>query len=74
MGLRVGRDVGVIGFDDSVEARHINPPLTSVAQNRYLIGKRAADLFMRCIKYPDEAPSRLVLPTHLVIRKSCGEQ
>jgi GntR family transcriptional regulator of arabinose operon len=38
-GLVIGRDVGIVGFDNITEGEFSSPPLTSVAQNGLLIGQ-----------------------------------
>ncbi|MDX1357910.1 MAG: LacI family DNA-binding transcriptional regulator [Clostridia bacterium] len=43
LGLRVPQDVSVIGFDDIEMARHMTPALTTVMQDKELIGKSVAD-------------------------------
>jgi LacI family transcriptional regulator len=51
----------------------MQPPLTSVAQNGYLIGETAARLAIRKIESGSRQSVRHILPTQLVARKSCGE-
>jgi DNA-binding LacI/PurR family transcriptional regulator len=39
--LRVPEDISVVGFDDIAMAAHANPPLTTIAQPKYRMGKLA---------------------------------
>ncbi|MFD6288750.1 LacI family DNA-binding transcriptional regulator [Streptomyces sp. NPDC060205] len=63
-------DVAVVGFDDSIIARHTNPPLTSVRQPVEEIGETIARLLLEEIGNPDEPRRHVVLPTELVVRES----
>lgn len=49
-GLRVPQDLSVVGFDDIELAVHLEVPLTTVAQDFYAIGKRAAELLVERIE------------------------
>ena len=72
-GLRVPKDMAVIGFDDIAIARHLTPPLTTVHVDAYQMGERALHRLLRRDR-GEPAPSRAheVLPTWLVVRASCG--
>jgi len=48
-GIRVPDDVAVIGFDDTLVARDMRPPLTTVRIPLTAIGRLAADLVLRHI-------------------------
>ncbi|MEV0224812.1 LacI family DNA-binding transcriptional regulator [Streptomyces sp. NPDC050704] len=67
---RIPDDVAVIGFDDSIIARHSNPPLTSVRQPVEEIGSTIAQILLEEIDDPDEPRRHVVLPTELVVRES----
>ncbi|MFI1187592.1 LacI family DNA-binding transcriptional regulator [Streptomyces californicus] len=71
-GRRVPEDVALVGFDDSVVARHMHPPLTSVRQPIEEMGRRMARLLLDEIAggSPDGERPSLVLPTELVVRDS----
>ncbi|WP_062213408.1 LacI family DNA-binding transcriptional regulator [Streptomyces sp. NBRC 109706] len=69
-GRRVPDDVALVGFDDSIVARHTDPPLTSVRQRVEELGRTIAELLLMEIREPGRAPRRTVLPTELVIRES----
>jgi LacI family transcriptional regulator len=71
-GLRAGVDLAVVGFDDLVEASLSRPPLTTVATMPNQIGQDAARLLLRRIANPHGPPERVILPTRLVVRESCG--
>lgn len=79
-GLVPGRDLAVVGYDDSDAARVTDPPLTSVHVPFHDMGRLAAE---RLIARLDETPPRegaaggrpeepLLLPARLVVRASCG--
>lgn len=70
-GLRVPEDVSVTGFDDINYAKYWDPELTTVAQPAEEIGSVAMDWLLRIIEGEDLSDKELVLPTELVIRKSC---
>ncbi|MFD5752353.1 LacI family DNA-binding transcriptional regulator [Streptomyces sp. NPDC127033] len=69
-GRRVPEDVAVIGFDDSMVARHTVPPLTSVDQPSEEIGRTITRLLLDEIRDPARPRRQLVLPTTLVHRES----
>jgi LacI family transcriptional regulator len=72
-GVRVPEDVAVVGFDDFEWAMVLRPRLTTVAQPTYGIGEAAARLLLERIeKRTDDPPRRVVLPTRLLVRESCG--
>ncbi|MFJ8755832.1 LacI family DNA-binding transcriptional regulator [Streptomyces cyaneofuscatus] len=68
---RIPEDVALIGFDDSVVARHMHPALTSVRQPIEEMGRRMAQLLLEEIAgRVGEEPPTVVLPTELVVRDS----
>ena len=72
-GLRVPDDVAFAAFDDFELAAVLHPRLTLVRQPAYELGRTAAELlFERLEKREPSSPRRVVLPTELMIRESCG--
>ncbi len=73
-GLCIPEDIAVVGFDDIPAAATSKPPLTTVRQPIVRTGAIAAEMLIDIIEHPDDQPRRIVLPTELVIRDSCGEK
>ncbi|MFI5756950.1 LacI family DNA-binding transcriptional regulator [Streptomyces sp. NPDC051569] len=69
-GRRVPDDVAVIGFDDSIIARHTVPPLTSVNQPSEDIGRSITRLLLNEINDPTVPRRHLTLPTTLTVRRT----
>jgi LacI family transcriptional regulator len=69
-GLRIGRDVGITGFDNEPYAADI----TTVAQNGSLIGSTAADILISKKEGRSESILRISVPTQLIIRASCSDK
>lgn len=71
-GRRIPQDVALVGFDDSVVARHMDPPLTSVRQPIEEMGRTMARLLLARIAGEDagEGGGTVVLPNRLVVRES----
>ena len=70
-GRRIPEDVAVAGFDDSLFARLLTPPLTTVRAPIELVGRESVRQLIRLIR-GEQVEARLVLPTELIIRQSCG--
>lgn len=73
-GVEVGRDVGIVGFDDIAEAAHNNPPLTTVDGRTRVLGARAAELLLAGIAGAAPTTVEHIGETRLVVRASCGAQ
>ncbi|GAB3449874.1 LacI family DNA-binding transcriptional regulator [Actinophytocola sediminis] len=69
-GLRPGRDVGVVAFDDVPWAELVDPPLTVVAQPAYEIGTVAAQLLLARIGDNARAATTTTLAARLIERGS----
>lgn len=72
-GLEVGRDVAVAGFDDIPSARGTTPPLTTVRQPIYDIGRRLAEMLIRLIHGDTLEESQILLEPQLIVRASSGK-
>ena len=70
-GREIPREVSVAGFDNSLFARILTPPLTTVRAPIEQVGQAAVRQLLRLIRSEPVEP-RLVLPTELIIRQSCG--
>jgi LacI family transcriptional regulator len=75
VGLQVPDDIALVGFDDVPAASVIEPTLTTVHQPIERLGSMAVEVLLSALEseQDDEAPvHRVVLPTELVMRDSCG--
>jgi LacI family transcriptional regulator len=71
-GKRVPEEVAVVGFDDLPQAETANPPLTTVRQPIRRAGVLAVEMLIDILENGATDPRRVILPTELVIRASCG--
>jgi LacI family transcriptional regulator len=74
-GLRIPGEIGVVGFDNIQESAFFWPPLTTIQQDQYQVGKLAVEEMIKIIETgwqglePNESKSILLSPT-LVVRQS----
>jgi DNA-binding LacI/PurR family transcriptional regulator len=71
-GLSIPDDIAIVGFTNEVRASIIDPPLTTINQPAYDVGKKAADKLLRTIENENEPVENVELVANLVVRKSCG--
>jgi len=69
-GVKVPEDIAVIGFDDIEISTFVNPPLTTVKQPIYEIGRTAAKILLDLINGKIEVPVHKMLKTELIERES----
>jgi len=70
-GRRVPDDVAVVGFDDIPASAMTHPPLSTVRQPLYEMGRTAASMVMAAVR-GEPITKRIELPTSLVVRESSG--
>jgi LacI family transcriptional regulator len=71
-GVRVPRDVRVVGFDDVKYATLVSVPLTTIHQPCRDIAVVAFQTMMRRLSEPTFPIQSISLTPHLVVRESCG--
>lgn len=67
-GLRAGRDVGIVAFDDAPWTQLVDPPVSVVAQPAHAVGKAAGRLL--AARAGATKPRRITLEAQLIIRGS----
>lgn len=67
--LQIPEDISVIGFDDILEAKYVQPNLTTIRQPKYEMGSLAAHLMFRRIN-GENIENVYHLKTELCIRES----
>jgi DNA-binding LacI/PurR family transcriptional regulator/AraC-like DNA-binding protein/signal transduction histidine kinase len=70
-GYRIPEDILVGGFNNITESRILSPQLTTVAMPFQEQGMKALRILLKKIR-KKSCPEAISLPTHLVIRESCG--
>ena len=70
--LQIPQDIAVVGFDGLNPEANMVPALTTVRQSIKRIGSMVVDTLIDVIENGITPTRRLVLPTELIIRESCG--
>ncbi len=71
-GMHIPKDISLIGFDDIPQTAITHPPLTTVHQPLFEMGRMATKILVEYIANPNLPTRRVELPTKLVIRESCS--
>lgn len=72
LGRQIPDDLSVAGFDDIMLASYSSPPLTTISQNRYMMGYEAAVLLIEMLEGTNDTHKK-VLETSLITRESTGK-
>jgi len=69
--IKVPEEIQVIGFDDIAFAKHFTPALTTIAQNRHLLGETAAKMLIQLMEHPEQQIDEVItLPVQLIERET----
>ena len=71
-GMKIPQDIALAGFDNMNLSEYVDPPLTTVNLPGFDIGKNVASLLIDIIENNKNKNKKIILETHMVIRKSCG--
>ena len=72
-GLDIPTHMSIVGFDDIPIAALTTPPLTTVSQPAYDLGRTAAELVLNRIDAPDLAPQQITLGCKLIVRGTTAQ-
>lgn len=72
-GLKVPRDVSVIGINDMETVRYLDPMLTTVKIPLDEMGETVAKILIDRIEGGHSLPMKVFLPNTLICRESCGK-
>jgi LacI family transcriptional regulator len=72
-GLVVGKDISVTGFDDIPMAAYSHPPLTTVHQPVYKIGRMICEMLAGVVQGVELEEEQILLRPKLIIRESSGK-
>lgn len=70
-GLKVPEQIGVLGTDDITPARYLTPALSTIAQQKTIIGKTAAETLLQLIRREKPKEKVCLLDPILVVRETC---
>ena len=73
--MKIPQDISIFGFDDLVENRITDPPLSIISQPFYEMGRMAADRLIEKIENKEGSAARntnftTLLNTEMIIRES----
>lgn len=69
LNLQVPEELSVVGYDDIMISSYVSPPLTTIAQNKFLMGYEAAKMLINTLEEKEE-PHVVTLDTELKIRET----
>lgn len=71
-GLKVPEDISVVGFDNIKVSAYIDPPLTTIDQPAYEMGRKAVDVVLQQINKKTLTKNREIVQFRLLERESSG--
>ena len=69
-GLVIGRDLAIIGFDDTPMAQYLWPPLTTIRQPIRQIGRKCIEILVALLKGKELDERQVILKPELIVRTS----
>lgn len=72
LGLVVGSEVSITGFDNIPMADHSHPPLTTIDQPIYRIGSKVCEMLVNLIQGEPLEEEYILLRPELIVRQSSG--
>jgi DNA-binding LacI/PurR family transcriptional regulator len=73
MGMRIPEDIAVVSYDETIWAKHLDPPITTIKQPGYRMGQMAAQHLIELINATSKLePKTVMLEPELIVRMSCG--
>jgi DNA-binding LacI/PurR family transcriptional regulator len=70
-GYKIPDDFAIVGISDDIRAELMSPPLTTLKQPAYQVGKKAAEKLIKHIENKNERIEDIIIDTELIIRESC---
>lgn len=70
MNLKIGEEIGVIGFTNDPVSSLISPGLSTMAEPALEIGTKSCELLIQHIMKRNFSPKQIVLPGKLIVRES----
>ncbi|GLI84686.1 LacI family transcriptional regulator [Rossellomorea marisflavi] len=70
LNIRVPEDISVVGFDNILESRIINPELTTIHVKKDRIASLAVEKLIREIDHDEREKMKVFIDTELVVRRS----
>ena len=74
LGLEVGKDISITGFNDIPLAEYSHPSLTTVHQPIYQIGGMVCEMLIKIILGQELEQKHILLKPSLIIRESTGKK
>lgn len=71
--IKIGKEMGVVGFTNDPISRIISPTLTTVAEPALEIGRISCELLLKHINKKHFSPKEIILPGKLIIRESTSK-
>ncbi|KRN89250.1 ribose utilization transcriptional repressor RbsR [Ligilactobacillus ceti] len=72
-GKKIPEDYSIVGYDNIDLSQYVDPPLTTVEQPVYEMGKIAFQKLVERIKEPQKEADEILLPVKLITRQSTRE-
>lgn len=71
--IKIGKEISIIGFNDSIICTHMNPSLSSVRVHIEYLAQSAVVLVNERINFERTYPKKVIIPSELIIRESVCE-
>ena len=74
-GIKIPDEVSICGFTNSTYAQTCDPPLTSIEQNGYAVGREATEILIGIVEgtLPSDHAVKRIIKTHLIERHTTRE-
>ncbi len=69
-GISIPQQIAVAGFNNEPSDELLDPPLTSIEQPAFEMGKRSAELLIQQVEKPNMQYQQITLNARLIVRKS----